>query len=129
MTKPTIYVSGPIKGNDDFEREFAAAADEIREWADPVNPVEIDACRHIETDSKHPDFGLFECRYPGDLLPTGHTWQCYMRHDIEKLVHCDGIYMMRGWENSKGACEEVRIAQVLGMQVSFQNNGAASVAS
>jgi hypothetical protein len=60
------------------------------------------------------------CRYPGEMLETGHTWECYIRHDLEVMVHCDGIYMMRGWETSKGATEELRIAQMLGMTVYFQ---------
>lgn len=103
-----VYVSGAIKGVPDFIEKFAEASAEVAEWATPVNPVEIGACAQTP------------CINPGELLDTGHTWQCYMRHDIERLVHCQGIYMMRGWEKSKGASEELRIAQMLGMDVYFQ---------
>lgn len=103
-----VYVSGPIKGHADFLEKFAAASAEVAIWANPVNPTAIPCCE------------ASPCVYPGEMLDTGHTWQCYMRHDIERMVHCDGIYMMRGWELSKGATEELRICQMLGMPVYFQ---------
>lgn len=104
----TVYVSGGIKGIPDFMERFEAAAAEVAKFATPVNPVEIEPC------------GDVECIYPGEMLASGHTWQCFMRHDIEVLVHCRGIYMMRGWEMSKGASEELRIAQMLGLDIYFQ---------
>jgi hypothetical protein len=112
----TIYISGGIKDVPDFVEKFAAAAAEVALWgAHPVNPVDIGAC------AGNP------CLYPGELLDSGHTWQCYMRHDIELLVHCQGIYMMRGWEKSKGASEELRIAQGLGITVYFQADDLAAM--
>lgn len=108
MPTSTIYVSGPIKGHPDFLVKFAAASDEVAEWATPLNPTSIGSCETLP------------CRNPGELLATGHTWECYMRFDIEKLVHCDGIYMMRGWETSQGARTELAIAQTLGLSVHFQ---------
>ena len=105
-----VYISGPIKGHEDFIEKFKKAYEEVEEWAMPVNPVEIGACEQAA--------GV--CMFPGDMLETGHTWQCYMRYDIAELVFCDGIYMLDGWETSKGATEELRIATMLGMEVYFQ---------
>lgn len=107
-----IYVSGPIKGHADFLEKFAVATREvIAMGAEPLNPTDIAACEIGDEPL---------CTYPGEMLETGHTWQCYMRHDLELMVHCDGIYMMRGWEKSKGASEELRICQMLGMEIYFQ---------
>jgi hypothetical protein len=40
-----------------------------------------------------------------------------MRNDISQLVTCARIVLLRGWENSKGAMLELRIAKVLGFEV------------
>lgn len=105
-----VYVSGPIKGHDDFMEKFKEATEEVAEWAEAVNAAEVEPCGRFNG----------QCRYPGEMLDSGHTWQCFLRYDLEIMVHCDGIYMMRGWEKSKGASEELRIAQMLGMNIYFQ---------
>ena len=105
-----IYVSGPIKGHDDFVEKFKAACEEVAQWAKPVNPVEVGNC------------DLDECRWPGEMLETGHTWECYIRYDLAQLVLCDGIYLMEGWSTSKGASLELKVAMLLGMQLYFQSD-------
>jgi hypothetical protein len=44
-------------------------------------------------------------------------YQSCMRNDISQLVTCARIVLLRGWENSKGAMLELRIAKVLGFEV------------
>jgi hypothetical protein len=46
-------------------------------------------------------------------------WADCMREDITALVWCEGIFMMPGWERSKGASLEHHIAQSLGMKVVY----------
>ena len=46
-------------------------------------------------------------------------WQACMRRDIAELVTCEGIFMMPGWEWSRGASLEHHIAQQLGMKVVY----------
>jgi hypothetical protein len=38
-----------------------------------------------------------------------------MREDIRELTKCQMIYMLKGWENSRGARIEFRLAQELDM--------------
>lgn len=87
-----IYISGPITGYGIEERRktFGDAAALIADMGmKAVNPM--------------------------DKIEEGKDWEEYMREDIAKLVRCDGIAMLPGWENSKGARLEFDIAMALGM--------------
>jgi hypothetical protein len=44
-----------------------------------------------------------------------------MRADIALLLGCDYIYMLRGWELSKGAKLELDVASSCGIEVLFEN--------
>lgn len=96
-----IYISGAITGTSDFVERFAKA-----KWylmnngycgKTVVSPIEI--CEDI---------------------PDGSTWETYMRRCIYHLSMCDEIYMMNGWESSKGATEEHRIAKMLGLKIEYE---------
>jgi hypothetical protein len=52
-------------------------------------------------------------------LPCWHdkTWESYMRVCIANLTKCDAIYMLDGWQNSKGANLEYYIAYELKIKV------------
>lgn len=91
-----IYIAGPMTGlpNLNFEAFHTAARVLRAEGHDVVNPAEINA---------DPSAGWLEC----------------MRKDICALSTCDAIYLLQGWENSRGARLEARIAEGLGFQVIF----------
>jgi hypothetical protein len=42
-------------------------------------------------------------------------WDWYMRQGIKQLMRCDTIGMLDGWQKSRGAVTEARIALTLGM--------------
>jgi len=52
-------------------------------------------------------------------LPNDHdkTWESYMRVCITYLTKCDAIYMLDGWENSKGSNLEYYLAYELKLKV------------
>jgi len=52
-------------------------------------------------------------------LPDNHdkSWESYMRVCITYLTKCDAIYMLEGWENSKGANLEYYLAYELKIKV------------
>lgn len=89
-----IYVAGPMTGIEDFNfPAFNAAAEALRATGYIVeNPA---------------DHGLIE----------GADWADYLAYDLTRLGLCDTIYLLHGWENSKGAQLEVLIAERLGMQI------------
>lgn len=100
-----IYISGPIGKPDVAEanrKVFYAAEDELRAGGAAVfNP-----CRHIPG-------------HPKNMADYDDVWRWYMRQDIRALTQCDAIYMLPGWQNSKGACWEFRIAQMLGLHMMY----------
>lgn len=95
--EPIFYLSGPMSGMPDHNfPAFNAEAERLRGLGYKiVNPVEIN----------------------GDAAVTqGRTWDQCLRRDITALIHCHGVLLLPGWENSKGANLEVDIAQRLGMR-------------
>ena len=55
--------------------------------------------------------------------PEHHSWNYYMRKAIPQLLECDGIYMLDGWDKSKGAKLERIIALELGIDVFYEEDG------
>lgn len=90
-----VYIAGPMTGYPDFNRPaFFAKAKELREQGFHVeNPAENHA-------------------------PCG-TWEGYMRLAIGQIITCSRMVMLPGWENSRGATIEHKLALDLGMLVSF----------
>ena len=77
-----IYISGRITGTNDYRERFQAAAEKIRNRGhEPVNPVKLDQI----------------------LDPATTTWTQFMLASRGLLRACHGIYVLPGWEDSKGA--------------------------
>jgi hypothetical protein len=52
----------------------------------------------------------FEVKNPARLDETGKTYDDLLAESLELLKKCDAVYMLRGWENSKGANVEHQYA-------------------
>lgn len=84
----TIYISGAITGTTDYiERFNKAENDLISQGYDVVNPARINA-----------------------NLPEICTHKDYMKMSITELSLCDTIYLLKGYEKSVGAMEELKYA-------------------
>lgn len=91
-----IYIAGPMTGLPDFNYPaFNAAAAQLRAQG-----------LHVENPAEH---GTVE----------GAEWGDYLRYDIGRVATCGAIYLLKGWENSKGAQLEVHIARTLDMAVMY----------
>jgi len=94
-----IYIAGPITGKiDDNRPAFAAAEKYLREQfpdAEIINPVY--------------NFGRIQM-----------SQEVYMRRSAQQLAISTHIYVLEGWEESKGACWEVNSAKVFGVFTAFQ---------
>lgn len=90
-----IYISGPITGIPEYNKPaFDSAEKKINEMGlIPISPFRLGVV------SKH------------------KSWQDYMREDIKALMDCDAVYLLPGYEKSKGAMEEKRIAESIGIPV------------
>lgn len=95
-----IYLSGPITGIPNYKEKFEAAEIEARKRiydkkAEIFNPATIE-------------------------LPTDATHEDYMKICMFELSKCDAVYMMNGWQNSRGACREYGYACGAGMMILHQ---------
>lgn len=54
-------------------------------------------------------------------VPQSEHWTEHMRADIGLLLGCDYIYMLKGWELSKGAKLELDVASSCGIKVLFEH--------
>lgn len=106
-----IYVGGPMTGLKNFNfSEFFKASDKLRdEGYEPVNPAQHDL-----------DEGYVELR-DGEYKTT--PWfdlQKALLWDLQQVTYCDSIYLLNGWENSKGARAEHALAVALGKEILFE---------
>lgn len=96
-----IYISGPITGTDDYMERFQKAEDELA------------ANGHMVYNPAHAN----------SFMPEGTTYDEYMEISFCLLGMADAIYMMDGWEKSKGANMELARAKELGLEVYYQPPG------
>lgn len=90
-----VYISGPITGTEDFVLRFAVAEKQLQiQGYDVFNPAKCNL-----------------------VMPSTATWEDYMKLCEAMLSCCDTIYMLKGWENSRGAVKEYHLAMAAGMVV------------
>jgi hypothetical protein len=91
-----LYICGPMTGkpNNNFNAFYRAEKVLIALGYQVENPARIE-------------------------LPEGHekTWENYMKADLPRLVQCDGIATLNGFESSRGAMLELQVASALGIEI------------
>lgn len=93
-----IYISGPITGvaPDVCRAAFAKAEEELRQQGFiPVNPLK-------------------------NGLPATATWEQHIRRDLELLEGCEAVYMLDGWERSRGCKIEFNMAISARKPIAFE---------
>ena len=84
--KCKIYISGPVTGIDNYNENFSNAEEYLKDngYKAVINPTKVN-----------------------DILPEEYiSYEEYMKIDMSLLSICDTIYMLKGWENSRGANRE-----------------------
>ena len=114
-----IYVAGPMRGLELFNfPAFDDAAKHLRaQGLEVISPADLD--RDDGFDPTELDAGYDWQGYEG-LEEIGFSLHDAIDRDIEALKTCDSIYMIDGWEKSKGAQAEKAIAEWLGLTVTYQ---------
>lgn len=84
-----VFISGPITGTDDYEERFEKAEKALKaNGYYPINPTKC---------SEH-------------LLEAEFSWDEFIEVTMSLLKQCSGIYMLKDWENSRGAAKEFQYA-------------------
>lgn len=93
-----IYISGPITGTEDYMRRFAVAENRLTaEGHSVINPARVNA-----------------------QLPETTTHEEYMKMSLCMMNMCDAVFMLKGWQDSKGANMEFEYARGTGMTIIFE---------
>lgn len=97
-----VYISGPITGQEDTARErFHAAEEEVKRIfgrdVEYINPYEVGEVAAVNAETL--------------------THSDYMGISIGLMFACDTIYMMPGWEKSRGCQLEREYAEIHKMKI------------
>lgn len=79
-----IYISGPITGTDDY----------------------LDRFRKVEEELTGQGHMVYNPAHANSFMPEGTNYEDYMKVSFCLLDMAEAIYMMDGWENSRGANRE-----------------------
>ena len=93
-----VYISGKITENENYKKDFQKAENWLKlKGYEVLNPVKI--CESINT----------------------LTYSQLMAIDFKLIELCDAIFMLDGWQKSKGACAELSFAKALGKKPIYQD--------
>tara|TARA_R100000951_G_scaffold2179_2_gene3704 strand:+ start:702 stop:1223 length:522 start_codon:yes stop_codon:yes gene_type:complete len=94
--KQKIYIAGPMTGRENANRKaFNTAAS----WLSMKGYIVLNPA----------------------ILPDGLSQKEYMQIDIAMIQCCDAIYLLDGWEDSKGANAECSLAEKLGLKIILES--------
>lgn len=92
-----VYISGPMEGVENYEKNFKRAENDLTEAGyKVVNPAEIDV--------------------------EGMDREEILDMDLKLLGGCDAICMLKGWQQSCGANREYGFALAKGMGVMLEED-------
>lgn len=112
MSKPKCYIAGPMRGyeNCNFDSFDEAKAKVKALGYTPISPADMD--RLFEGWVEYP---------PEDLVVTQDMLENMILRDLEVIGRqCSAVYMLCGWEHSKGAQVEHRLAILLDLTIIYQ---------
>ena len=97
-----IYISGPMTGHPNFNREAFVKAEMnlIGTGKEAVSPSLVDQDDEGKT-----------------WKPLQGKWEYYLKIALSKMLRCNAIVMLPGWQESKGARVERYLAETLGYKI------------
>ena len=97
-----VYISGPITGTDDYMERFARAERFLYAAGHTaVNPAKVVA-----------------------QLPKGTTHEECMKMSAAMMDMCEAVFMLEGWQESKGCGMEFEYAYGHGIPIAFDGGRA-----
>jgi Domain of unknown function (DUF4406)/Domain of unknown function (DUF6378) len=106
--KGKAYIAGPMSNQPSFNfPAFFEAEHRLREMGwEVVNPAQMDYDLGFDPDTDEPQ-----------------SHEAYMKRDLPELAKCDAIALLPEWWTSKGAKNELAVAQMCGLRVIDTFNG------
>ena len=99
--KMKIYISGAVTGTTDYLERFARAEEQLKaQGFEVINPAAVNA-----------------------VLPRSTAYGQYMAMSRVMLSFCDCVFMLNGWENSRGAKQEFAWSVLDSKQIYFEKYG------
>lgn len=118
MVSKKIYVAGPMRGYPEFNfPAFHAASKKLRAEDHMVfSPAEKDEEVYGKDFSKQFKTGSLE-----DASNLGFSLRRALGDDLAWICkEADAVYLLKGWEKSKGALAEKATAEALGLEVMYE---------
>jgi hypothetical protein len=117
MRRRPIYIAGPMRGIPKYNfPAFDAAAERLyNEGWDAVNPADLDRALGFDPEDFPADFDWTS-------LDSGLSLKDIVKKDLDAIQQCDAIFMLAGWERSKGAKAELAVAIWLDLEVLFEGD-------
>jgi len=114
--KKTIYVAGPMLGKQFFNfPEFDKGRSHLEELGYTViSPADLDREAGFDPSS------LAHNHDWSDIDSIGFSLSDAIDRDLAAIRKCDGIYMLRGWQSSKGAVAERALAEWMQLEIIYQ---------
>lgn len=114
MKRPVVYIAGPMRGYKHFNFPTFDEAQVRLEAAgfEVINPAEMDR-QCGEDPYTYPD----DFDWAGSTLTTCTVREVFLRDTSVICRDADAIYLLPGWEDSKGAQAELALAKALGLFV------------
>ena len=95
---PRVYISGAISGHDIEDRKCA-----FKKCAESFKRK-----------------GFKSVSFLDNGLSQDASYEAHMRADIALMLTCDSVYMMEGWQNSRGAKMEHDVAEICGLEIFYE---------
>lgn len=110
-----VYIAGPMRGRPQYNFQ---AFDKAK--------AEVENAAHIAVSPASMDRAIWGFDGYGELT-KGMTPRSVIAFDLTVLATCDAIYMLRGWEDSKGATAELAFAMAIGLKILYEDGAQESV--
>ena len=106
----TYYLGGPMRGYPEHNwPAFRAACEQLRAAGlKIISPHEVNPAANQDPSVANPDVYVYPLKY--------------LKTDIEAMIKCDGLILLKGWPKSRGAKAELSIALDLEYPVYFYDN-------